>query len=219
MKIRFRLRLLVLIYRHVWFLPLIPLVILYVLMPVSGELIGQASGKEEAAVFLRSALHFLLPAFGPVLMFPYLSAWIGSDAKKALHCGNRRRNCLPEVILLLSAYGVSVFPGILLLRVVSGLSPEEYLAFLSELLFFAALVYLFALLFRNTMMGILPGMLYMFFCMMFHRDSSMQGLCLLRPDQETTAGTLLIRSLPLAMISLMLLIGAGLLEKRQSKVV
>ncbi len=219
MKMRFRIRLLLLIYRHAWFLLVIPLVILYVLMPVSGKLIGQTSGKEEAAVFLRSALHFFLPAFGPVLLVPYLSAWIGSDAQEALRSGNKSRNRLPEIILLLCVYGVSVFPGILLLRAMSGLSFLEYVSFLSELLFFSALVYLFALLFRNTMMGILPGMLYVFFCMVFHRDSSMQGLCLLRPDQEMTAETLLIRSLPLAMVSLMLLIGAGLVEKRQSKMV
>lgn len=216
MKMRFRIRLLLLIYRHAWFLLVIPLVMLYVMIPVSGELIGQASGKEEETIFFRSTLHFLLTAFGSVLMFPYLSAWIGNDAQEALQSGNRR-NCLSEIILLLSVYGASVFPGILLLRAMSGLSLQEYVSFLSELLLFTALVYLFALLFRNTMMGTFPGMLYLFFCVVFHKDSSMQGLCLLRPDQEATAETLLIRSMPLTMVSLMLLIGAGLIEKRQSK--
>ena len=215
MKMRLRIRLLLLIYRHAWFLLVIPLTTLYVLMPVSGELIRQASGKEEEAIFFRNALHFLLPALGSVLMFPYLSAWIGNDTQEALQSGNRR-NCLPEIILLLSVYGASVFPGILLLRAMSGLSFLEYVSFLSELLFFGTIVYLFALLFRNTMIGILPGMLYLSFCVVFHRDFTMQGICLLRPDQEMTAETLLIKFLPLAMVSIMLLIGAGLIEKRQS---
>lgn len=209
---RKRLRLIRLTFRRTPAQALLPVVMLYAVLPMVAAATyrpGDPSKSLSTLIYLAQAL---IPVCGILWPMAYLQPWVEGDSREALKaCRGKAGTCLGEAVLLYLGYLVLQLPVFLAFFAVYGFLWMELVRLSVQCLFVIAAFYAFAQLSGSVTIGSLPVIAYLLLCVCFAGKPELAGFSILAPYVLADAGGLYAVYLPVAAASVaLLLLGAGI---------
>lgn len=206
-----RLRLIRITFRRTLAQVLLPVIMLYGVLPtvaVSTYQAKNAAGSLSVLIYVAQAL---IPVCGILWPMAYLHPWVEGDSREALQaCRGKHRTCLGEVLLLYFGYILIQVPIFITFFAIYGFFWMEFVRLSVQCLFVIAAFYAFVQLAGSVTIGSLPVIAYLLLCVCFAGKPELTGFSILSPYGMADAGGLCSIYLPIAAVSiLLLLLGAG----------
>lgn len=198
---------------------ILPLVVVYVVLPSIGIMSYQSSGVSESQNLLIYAAQVFLPICSLLWPMAYMQIWVDDDCIETLiSCNRRQKSCLEEMLLLYLGYMATLLPPFIAFYIVYGFIPLEYIRIGVQCLFSMAVFYAATQLLRNVTLGSLPIITYLFLCICFSDNSDFEALSILKGDAVSSVCELVQNYFPFACSSI-LLFAMGVKCERFRKIV
>lgn len=209
---RKRVRLIRLTFRRTLAQALLPVIMLYAVLPMVAAATYRPSDLSKSLSVLIYLAQALIPVCGILWPMAYLHPWVEGDSREALKaCRGKGQTCLGEVVLLYLGYLILQVPVFMAFFAAYGFLWMEFVRLSAQCLFVLAAFYAFAQLSGSVTIGSLPVIAYLLLCVCFAGKPELAGFSILAPYVLADAGGLCSVYLPVAAASMaLLLLGAGI---------
>lgn len=209
-----RLRLIRITFRRTLAQVLLPVGMLYGVLPAVAVSTYQAKDAAGSLSVLLYVAQALVPVCGILWPMAYLHPWVEGDSREALKaCRGKYRTCLGEVLLLYVGYLAIQVPVFIAFFTVYGFFWMEFVRLSVQCLFVTAAFYAFAQLAGSVTIGSLPVIAYLLLCVCFAGKPELAGFSILSPYSMAEAGGLCSIYLPIAAVSILLLLLGAAVER------
>ncbi|HHX36913.1 MAG TPA: hypothetical protein GX717_02915 [Clostridiaceae bacterium] len=193
----------------------VPIIILYVLMPVACISTFHSANLNESRSMFIYILHSLVPVLSLLWMLAHLQIWIDSEGSEALYANRQRgKGNVPDLLVLLGAYLAMTLPGFAIASHYYRGIWLEWLRFASVVTLLTSAFYVLSITMRSVAMASLITFTYSFISVLYTREASLSHILLLKPHRELIPGELTENYLPFFLIGCFLFFLGHLLETR-----
>lgn len=193
---------------------ILPLAVIYVVLPSIGIMSYQSSGVSESQNLMIYAAQVFLPICSLLWPMAYLQMWVDDDCVETLiSCNRRHTSCLGELLLLYLGYMIILLLPFVAFCVFYGFVPLEYVRVGVQCLFSMATFYATTQLLKNVTLGSLPIITYLFMCVCFSWNPDFESLSIIKATAIYSFSDLLKSYVPYAVSAVLLLCIFALLEK------
>lgn len=193
---------------------ILPLAVIYVVLPSIGIMSYQSSGVSESQNLMIYAAQVFLPICSLLWPMAYMQMWLDDDCVETLiSCNRRHKSCLGELLLLYLGYMTMLLLPFVAFCIVYGFVPLEYVRVGIQCLFATATLYAATQLLKNVTLSSLPIITYLFICVCFSGNSDFQLLSIIKPTTIYTFTELAESYIPYTFSAVLLLCIFALLEK------
>ena len=193
---------------------ILPLAVIYVVLPSIGIMSYQSSGVSESQNLMIYAVQVFLPICSLLWPMAYMQMWVDDDCVETLiSCNRRHKSCLGELLLLYLGYMTMLLLPFVAFCIVYGFVPLEYVRVGIQCLFATATLYAATQLLKNVTLGSLPIITYLFICVCFSWNPDFESLSIIKATAIYSFSELLKSYIPYAVSAVLLLCVFALLEK------
>lgn len=151
--------------RKNWLLGVIPLIILYLILPIIVYQEYLHSGINQSLYTLIWAAQALIPVSCLLLPMAHFIIWFHPNSKETLVAYSpNHSSCLGEMLIICLLIAILLFPAILQFKQLHGILRFEYFRIYAQCLFSLSLFYLCTVYCLNAILGVFPVVVYLFFC-------------------------------------------------------
>lgn len=184
---------------------ILPLAVIYVVLPSIGIMSYQSSGVSESQNLMIYAAQVFLPICSLLWPMAYMQIWVDDDcAETLISCNRRHKSCLGELLILYLGYMVMFIPPFMIFCIIYGFVPLEYVRVGIQCLFAMATLYAATQLLKNVTLGSLPIITYLFICVCFSGNSDFEALSILKGNAVSSVCKLAQDYFPFACGSILL---------------
>lgn len=150
---------------------IVPLVLLWGVMPAAARSAVDAYGKEMAAEMLPSLAQYLIPPFALWWPMMYLKEFLESQGNELLFI---RRKCrLPEIMAMEGLYMLAALGTLLYISGICDFSSQEWIRWLFQCFWYLSWFYLCAFLAGNITLPLALNCFYTMGCILLFSEKSL----------------------------------------------
>lgn len=210
-----RLRLLWITWSNNRVLFLMPIIVLYLILPALTITTAVNQSIEKSWMMFIFILQTLAPISACFWLIAYLNIWLDEDGEECIRCSQiNKPTAVGEVILMLSLFTLLALPIFATASFYYDMVFIEFLRFTISATFLISMLYFFSTLIRSLTISTMLVLSYAVFSITYSRDGALQQFCLLKPYVAVSMDKVFTVYLPLLIISSLLIIMGRIIERK-----
>lgn len=191
----------------------IPIVLLYVIFPIIGYFEYSHSGLDSSLYTLIFTVQALFPLSSLLLPMAHFVIWFNPNGNEVLiTCSAYHRSCTGEILYFCLCIASMLFPASLLFNLLYGPLVLEFVRLYAQCVFSISLLYLCTVCCKNTTLGALPVVVYLFLCICLNDLPEYNTISILELQSLANSDSI-VKYILLYTISLIFIIIGNITEK------
>ncbi len=175
-------KLLVIVLRKAKLLAVLPVFLIYCLVPSVTLSKYFSTGVFEASTMFICLSQMLFPLCSILWPMGYLHIWVEGDICEALRAHSvHHKSCSGEMLLLFVIYLLLMLPVVLFATVLYQVIWLEYVRLVIQTTIVMCCFYFLSMLFKNVTIGAIPVISYLFLCFCISDSADLSVLSILEP--------------------------------------
>lgn len=194
---------------------LLPLTIIYGILPLISFSTIVTYGLEQSCRIVVFSAQALVPIFSLLFPMAILNIWIGNEGWETLQsCNRRHRSCSDEIVFLCLAFWVVILPFFLLFWSVYGFLWMEIVRLYAQCLLVMSAQYFCTVFTRNVTLGCIPITVYLFSCICLNDKEGYADFSIL--ELYSLSDSLLMKKyISIYLVSLLLIVIGKIAESKR----